>query len=238
MVGLAEWTDEKEILFPEMTALIIGLLIIDKRVWNVKRWQIILLMTLGAAVGICIVRYSPLPYVVNLCAAFAFAGASLLISRATLIPLISACVLPVFASYGKYRLSDSSLFNVSVSSACTNHPTPTHDDLCRNGKLQSRIQKSPYTSISLSDYRSHSGYCTSNCRSPPSSSTGKYRYFNHCSYPVPHLRVDREILCPFRSIGIHSYAITPRGAGLVTFGGFYRSRRIHNHRHGCLSKML
>ena len=46
MVGLAEWTDEKEILFPEMTALIIGLLIIDKRVWNVKRWQIILLMTL------------------------------------------------------------------------------------------------------------------------------------------------------------------------------------------------
>ena len=95
MVGLAEWTNEKEILFPEMTALIIGLLIIDKRVWNVKRWQIILLMTLGAAVGICIVRYSPLPYVVNLCAAFAFAGASLLISRATLIPLISACVLPV-----------------------------------------------------------------------------------------------------------------------------------------------
>lgn len=122
MVGLAEWTNEKEILFPEMTALIIGLLIIDKRVWNVKRWQIILLMTLGAAVGICIVRYSPLPYVVNLCAAFAFAGASLLISRATLIPLISACVLPDFASYGKYCLSDSSLFNVSVSSACTNHP--------------------------------------------------------------------------------------------------------------------
>ena len=143
-----------------------------------------------------------------------------------------------FASYRKYRLSDSSLFNVSVSSACTNHPTPTHGDLCRNGKLQSRIQKSPYTSISLSDYRSHSGYCTSNCRSPPSSSTGKYRCFNHCSYPVPHLRVDREILCPFRSIGIHSYAITPRGAGLVTFGGFYRSRPIHNHRHGCLSKML
>ena len=46
MVGLAEWTNEKEILIPEMTALIIGLLIIDKRVWNVKRWQIILLMTL------------------------------------------------------------------------------------------------------------------------------------------------------------------------------------------------
>ena len=42
MVGLAEWTNEKEILFPEMTALIIGLLIIDKRVWNVKRWHCLL----------------------------------------------------------------------------------------------------------------------------------------------------------------------------------------------------
>ena len=114
MVGLAEWTDEKEILFPEMTALIIGLLIIDKRVWNVKRWQIILLMTLGAAVGICIVRYSPLPYVVNLCAAFAFAGASLLISRATLIPLISACVLPVLL-HTESIIYPIAVFSMSVS---------------------------------------------------------------------------------------------------------------------------
>lgn len=95
MVGLAEWTGEKEILFPEMTALIVGLLIIDKRVWSVSSWQIILLMSLGALAGICIVRYSPLHYVMNLCVAFTFAGASLLISRTTLIPLISACVLPV-----------------------------------------------------------------------------------------------------------------------------------------------
>ena len=114
MVGLAEWTNEKEILFPEMTALIIGLLIIDKRVWNVKRWQIILLMTLGAVAGICIVRYSPLPYVVNLCAAFAFAGASLLISRATLIPLISACVLPVLL-HTESIVYPIAVFSMSVS---------------------------------------------------------------------------------------------------------------------------
>lgn len=95
MVGVAEWTEEKEILFPEMVALTIGLFIVDKRVWNVTRWQIVLLMSLGAVVGICIVRYSPLPYLANLCLAFAFAGSCLLVSRTTLIPLISACVLPV-----------------------------------------------------------------------------------------------------------------------------------------------
>lgn len=287
MVGLAEWTDEKEILFPEMTALIIGLLIIDKRVWNVKRWQIILLMTLGAAVGICIVRYSPLPYVVNLCAAFAFAGASLLISRATLIPLISACVLPVLLHtesivypIAVFSMSVSVVFVQIILEKCgirnrmpksvdrkpskediirwlilfcfvgalaglavgMDYPylilPPLNGDLCRNGKLQSRIQESPYTSISLSDYRSDFGYCTSNSWSLPSSSTGKYRCFNHCGYPVPHLRVDREILCSCRSTGVHSYAITQRESGLVTFRGFYRSCFIHNHCHGCLSKML
>lgn len=95
MVGVAGWTDEKEILFPEMVALTIGLLIIDKRVWCVRPWQIILLMFAGAVAGICIVRYSPLPYFINLCLAFAFAGACLLVSRTTLMPLISACVLPV-----------------------------------------------------------------------------------------------------------------------------------------------
>ena len=273
MVGLAEWTNEKEILFPEMTALIIGLLIIDKRVWNVKRWQIILLMTLGAAVGICIVRYSPLPYVVNLCAAFAFAGASLLISRATLIPLISACVLPVLL-HTESIVYPIAVFSMSVSVVLVqiilekcgirnrmpkpdiilfyrcfgridrrhglslSHIASTHGDLCRNGKLQSRIQESPYTSISLSDYRSDFGYCTSNSWSLPSSSTGKYRCFNHCGYPIPHLRVDREILCSCRSTGVHSYAITQRESGLVTFRGFYRSSLIHNHCHGCLSKML
>ena len=30
MVGLAEWTGEKEILFPEMTALIVGLLSVER----------------------------------------------------------------------------------------------------------------------------------------------------------------------------------------------------------------
>ncbi len=95
MVGVAEWTDEKEVLFPEMVALTIGLLLVDKRVWNVKRWQIVLLMSVGAIAGISIVRYSPWPYLSNLCLAFAFAGFCLLVSRTTLIPLISACVLPV-----------------------------------------------------------------------------------------------------------------------------------------------
>jgi len=95
MVGIAEWTGEKEIIFPEMAALVVGLWVIDKRVWKVGRWQLIGLMTAGAVAGVCIVRYSTLPLLCNLCLAFAFAACCLLFSRATLIPLISACMLPV-----------------------------------------------------------------------------------------------------------------------------------------------
>ncbi|MEG0455422.1 MAG: HPP family protein, partial [Bacteroides sp.] len=45
MIGVAEWTGEKEIIFPEMAALTIGLWIVDKRVWRVKRSAIVWLMT-------------------------------------------------------------------------------------------------------------------------------------------------------------------------------------------------
>ena len=34
MIGVAEWLGEKEIIFPEMAALTIGMWIVDKRVWQ------------------------------------------------------------------------------------------------------------------------------------------------------------------------------------------------------------
>ena len=95
MVATAGLLGETEVIFPEMAALTIGMWIIDKRVWKVKRWQMVTLMTVGAITGGCLGLYSPFPLLVNLCLAFLFAAVCLLISRATLIPLISACMLPV-----------------------------------------------------------------------------------------------------------------------------------------------
>lgn len=102
MVGMAELTKEKEIIFPELVALTVGLWIIDKRVWKVKRWQIVFLMTLAATAGVCIVRYSPFPQVANMTLAFAFAACCLLFTRSTFIPLVSACMLPVLLHTHKW----------------------------------------------------------------------------------------------------------------------------------------
>lgn len=95
MVGVAELLHEKEIIFPEMAALTIGMWIVNKRVWRVKYWQMLLLMTLGACTGVLIVLYSPFSLVVNVAIAFSCAAVGLLFTRASLFPLISACVLPV-----------------------------------------------------------------------------------------------------------------------------------------------
>lgn len=95
MVGAAEILEEKEIIFPEMAALTIGMWIVDKRVWQIKRWHMPVIMTIGAFAGIGIVHFSDLPLVFNLTFAFLFAVICLLIARTSLFPLISACILPV-----------------------------------------------------------------------------------------------------------------------------------------------
>lgn len=95
MIGAAELLMEREIIFPEMAALTIGMWIVDKRVWQVSRASMVALMILGAVTGVCIVRYSPFPLLVNLAFAFIFTAVCLTLFRATLVPQISACMLPV-----------------------------------------------------------------------------------------------------------------------------------------------
>lgn len=95
MIGVAEVLHEKEIIFPEMAALTIGMWIVNKRVWRVTYGQMLLLMTSGACAGLLLVLYSPFPPVVNIAIAFLCAAVGLLLTRSSLFPLISACVLPV-----------------------------------------------------------------------------------------------------------------------------------------------
>ena len=72
MVAVAELSGEKEIIFPEMAALTIGMWIVDKQVWRVSRARMVALMTAGAVAGVCIVRYSPLPLIADIAVSFAF----------------------------------------------------------------------------------------------------------------------------------------------------------------------
>ena len=62
MIGVAELLMEREIIFPEMAALTIGMWIVDKRVWQVSRASMVALMILGAVAGVLMNFEVPLPF--------------------------------------------------------------------------------------------------------------------------------------------------------------------------------
>lgn len=95
MVLAAELIGEKEIIFPEIIALLIGAWVSPRQPWRVGKPVLPALMTISAVVGVCIVRYLPVPLLLQVGAAFLFVGISLLLCRSTLAPMLSACILPV-----------------------------------------------------------------------------------------------------------------------------------------------
>ncbi|MDN3674602.1 hypothetical protein QWY99_16295 [Flavobacterium branchiarum] len=95
MIGVSEWLGEKEILFPEMAALVLGLWVVDKKIWTVSRPMLIALMTVCAVFGILLVRYSPFPLLANIAISFVFTSLCLITTRTSLIPITSAAMLPV-----------------------------------------------------------------------------------------------------------------------------------------------
>ena len=95
MVFVSEQMQEPAILFPEILALLTGMWIAPKMPWRVHRWEIPVLMTLCAVWGIMISRYLPAPTAIKTGVAFLGAAGALLVVHATLLPILSACILPI-----------------------------------------------------------------------------------------------------------------------------------------------
>lgn len=95
MVGIAELLNEKEIIFPEITALAVGYMVAQKRSWKVNGKRMLLLITICATVGVLIVRYSGLTLFPQMIIAFSFAQILFMFSGTTFAPFVSAIVLPV-----------------------------------------------------------------------------------------------------------------------------------------------
>ena len=96
MVRLAELSGEKEIIFPEICALTIGAWISEQQPWAVNKRRIFLLMSAAALFGVLIVRYCQIPLIFQVCICFAFSGFILTLCRTNFVPIISACILPVY----------------------------------------------------------------------------------------------------------------------------------------------
>jgi len=94
------------VIFPELAALCIGLWIVDKRVWAVKRWTIIPIMTIGALLGIGVVHTASfsvshgieIPLSVQLLVGYLLAVGLLTLARARLVPVVASVMLAILMS--------------------------------------------------------------------------------------------------------------------------------------------
>ena len=96
MVFIAELSGEKEIIFPEICALTIGAWVSEQQPWKTNKRRIFFLMSAAALFGVLVVRFISLPLIFQVCFCFAFTGFVLTIFKTNFIPIISACILPVY----------------------------------------------------------------------------------------------------------------------------------------------
>ncbi len=96
MVCIAEFSGEKEIIFPEICALTIGAWVSEQQPWQTNKRRIFFLMSFAALFGVLIVRYVQIPLIFQVCLCFGFTGFILTLFKTNFIPIISACILPVY----------------------------------------------------------------------------------------------------------------------------------------------
>lgn len=92
MVSIAEITGEREIIFPEVAALVVGSWVLEKQPWKVSKVGLVGLMTLCSIVGVLIVRYVNLGLTMEVLIGLVFTGLILKLSKQLLCQLFQ----PVF----------------------------------------------------------------------------------------------------------------------------------------------
>lgn len=108
MTLTAELLGEYEIIFPELAALSLGAVISERMPWRVSAVQMAVLMSIGAFMGWGLASVSFIPIFIRIMAGFLVCSVILIISGSTMLPMLSACILPVLTN------AESILYPLSV----------------------------------------------------------------------------------------------------------------------------
>lgn len=92
----ASFTGQKEIIFPEVMAIMTGAWLDDMQPWNVNKRRIFLLTCITAFIGVGIVKYIHIALFWQVFLAFVSCGVLLVLMKTNFIPILSACILPVY----------------------------------------------------------------------------------------------------------------------------------------------
>lgn len=92
----AQFTGHKEIIFPEILAILTGAWIANRQPWNTDKFRIWFLTTLSALIGVILVKFLPLGIYYKVILSFLFTALSLVLFKTTFIPAIPAGIFPIF----------------------------------------------------------------------------------------------------------------------------------------------
>ena len=95
MVAAAAYTSQKEMIFPEVAALAFGAWVMEETPWKGAKLNLWLSPTLAALTGFLIVRFFPYSPYLMIAAAFVLAALQLSLMRSSVLPSISAAILPI-----------------------------------------------------------------------------------------------------------------------------------------------
>lgn len=96
LMGVASMMlDDKAVIYPPAAAMLLGLIIKERQPWHVSPWNIPVLLTLSAFVGIILAARLEAYPVTALSLGFLLTGALLLITEATFFPTLATCLLPI-----------------------------------------------------------------------------------------------------------------------------------------------
>ncbi|MDD3240225.1 MAG: HPP family protein [Lachnospira sp.] len=95
MIGVSEFLNEPEIIFPEIAAIVVGSLIAPHFSWNTSEIKIFASIAICAVLGVLIVYFLPGYLWFQITIAYFLGQCVYILMRTTFVPMISAIVLPV-----------------------------------------------------------------------------------------------------------------------------------------------
>ena len=102
MFAVAEHTGQREIIFPEISALALGGWILNKTPWRSSTLDFWLSPTLGALTGMLMVRFLPYAPAFMIAGAFLLVALQLKLLRSGVLPSISAAILAIITRSGSW----------------------------------------------------------------------------------------------------------------------------------------
>ena len=109
MFLIAGISGQREIIFPEVLSIMTGAWIAKTQPCSVNKRKIFSLTCLASIYGVAIVKYVHADLFFQVCLCFVITGILLSLMRTNFIPIISACILPI------YMRTDSWVYSIAVS---------------------------------------------------------------------------------------------------------------------------